>query len=85
LEEVGKAHHVECTAQKLRKTTKAKARKEAKKWRIAEKKKKKKQIEYLHQLQDKVLVENTTFLEGMEDSQVMGTKCKEVISGDKKG
>lgn len=84
MEEVAKAHHVECTAQKLRKTTEAKAIKKAKKWRIAEKKKKK-QIEYLHQLQDKVLVENTTFLEGMEDSQVMGTKCKKVILGDKEG
>jgi len=67
LEEVAKAHHVECTTQKLRKTTETKARKEAKKWRIAEKKKKK-WIEYLYQLQDKVLVENTTFLEGVEDS-----------------
>jgi len=40
-------------------------------------------MEYLYQLQDKVLVDNTTFLEGMEDFQVMGTKHKEIISGDK--
>ena len=41
-------------------------------------------MEYLQQLWNKVLVENITLLGGMEGSQVIGTKCKEVILGDKK-
>ena len=56
----------------------AKAKEEAKKWRIVEKKKKK--LEYIQQLQDKVIAEDTALLEGSE-----GSKCKKVISRDKKG
>ena len=42
-------------------------------------------MEYLQRLQDKVLEEEATLLEGAEGSQVMGFKCKEVATRDKKG
>ena len=42
-------------------------------------------MEYLQQLQDKVLEEEATLLEGTEGSQIMGSKHKEVTTGDKKG
>ena len=41
-------------------------------------------MEYLQQLQDKVLAEEATLLESTEGFQVAGSKHKEVISGDKK-
>ena len=41
MKKVAEAYHVKCATQKLRKTTEVKARKKAKKWRIAEEKKKK--------------------------------------------
>ena len=63
MEEAAEAFHVKCTAQKVRKVVEAKARKKAKKKRLVEEKKKKKQMEYLQQLWDKVLAENTTLLE----------------------
>jgi len=40
-------------------------------------------LEYLQQLQDKVLEEEAILLEGAEGSQVMGSKCKEVTTRDK--
>ena len=58
-------------------------REKAKKQRITEEKKKK-WMEYLQQLQDKILVKDTVLLEGMESSQVTGTKYKEVILRDEK-
>ena len=66
LEETAEAHHIEHVAQK--------AREEAKKWRIAEEKEKKKKLEYLQQLQNKVLAEDTTLLEDIEESQIAGSK-----------
>ena len=45
MQEVVEACHIECVAQKVRRKTEAKAKKEAKKWRIAKKKKKK--LEYI--------------------------------------
>jgi len=42
-------------------------------------------LEYIQQLQDKVIVENTTLLEGSEGSQVAGSKHKEVTSENEKG
>jgi len=75
-----KSCQAECTAQKARKEVKAKAREEAERRRVAEeKKKKKKMLEYLQQLQDKVLEEDTTLLEGTERSQITGPKCKEAF------
>jgi len=47
LEKTAEIHCVECTAQKARKVVEAKIREEAEKRRLAEKKKKKKQIKYL--------------------------------------
>jgi len=41
-------------------------------------------MEYLQRLQDKVLEEEATLLEGAEGSQIMGSKCKEVAAGDEK-
>jgi len=55
----------------------AKVRKEVEKRRIVEKKKKKKMLEYLQQLWDEVLVEDTAFLEGAE-----GSKHKEITLED---
>ena len=39
-------------------------------------------MEYLQQLQDKVLEEEAALLERAEGSQVMGSKCKEVTAKD---
>jgi len=60
------------------------AKEEAERQRIAEEKKKRKMLEYLQQLQDEVLEEEKVLLEGTEKSQVAGSKCKEITSGDKK-
>ena len=46
----------------------AKTRKEIKKQKVAKEKKKKKLIEYLQQLQDEILVEDITLLEGTGSS-----------------
>ena len=62
------------------KVAKTKAREKAKKWRLVEEEKKKKQLEYLKQLQDKVLAEDNALLGGTETSQVMGSKHKEVLN-----
>ena len=40
-------------------------------------------LEYLQQLWDKILEEEAALLEGVEGSQVIGSKCKEVTTGDK--
>ena len=42
-------------------------------------------MEHLQQLQNEVLEEEATLLEGAEESQVVGFKCKEVATGDKEG
>ena len=41
------------------------------------KKKKKKMLEYLQQLWNKVLVEDATLLEGTEGSQIIRSKCQD--------
>ena len=46
--------------------------------------KKKKWLEYLQQLQDKVLVKDAILLEGTERLQVVGSKCKKVTSRNEK-
>ena len=68
------AHYVEYVAQK--------ARKKAEKRRIVEKEKIKIKLEYLQQLQDEVLAENTILLEDTKRSQIMKSKHKEVTPGD---
>jgi len=84
LQETVEAYHVEHAAQKARREVEAKAKVEAKRQRLVEEEKKKKQLEYLQQLQNKVLAEGATLLEGTEEFQVMGSKYKEVTSGDEK-
>jgi len=71
-------------AQKARRE--AEAKEEAERQRVAEKEERKKRmVEYLQRLQDEVLEEEATLLEGAEGSQVMGSKCKEVATGDEEG
>ena len=43
-----------------------------------------KTVEYLQQLWDKVLEKKAALLERAEEFQVAGSKCKEVVTGDKK-
>ena len=76
LQEAVEACCAECVAQKARREAEAKAKKEAKKQRIVEKKKK---LEYIQQLWDKMLKEET------EESQIMGSKHKKVIARDEEG
>jgi len=76
------ACHIQCAAQKARRIAKTKKRKKAEKRRIIEKKKKKR-LEYIQQLQDKVLVEDATLLESTGSFQIVGTKYRENISGNK--
>ena len=53
---------------------------EAERRKVAEKKKKKRRmLEYLQQLQDNVLEEDTILLKGTEGFQIMGSKCKETL------
>jgi len=47
LEEVAKACHIKCAAQKVRKVVKAKTKEESKKRRLAEEENKRKKLEYL--------------------------------------
>ena len=68
--------------QKARKKAKAKTREEVKKKRIVEKEEKKKMLEYLQQLWDKVLAEDATLLEGTEEFYIAESKYKEVTLGD---
>ena len=42
-------------------------------------------VEYLQQLQDKVLEKEATLLKGAEGSQIVGSKCKEVTTKDEEG
>ena len=84
LEEAAKLHQAEYMAQKARREAEAKAKEEAKRQRVAEKEKRKKRtIEYLQWLQNEVLKKEATLLEGAEEFQVAGSKCKEVAAGDK--
>jgi len=70
-------------AQKARREAEAKAKEEAERQRVAEEEERKKRmVEYLQRLQDKVLEEEATLLEGAEGFQVTKSKCKEVATGD---
>jgi len=75
------ARHAECVAQKARREVEAKAKEEAERQRVAEEEERKKRMmEYLQRLRDKVLEEEATLLEGAEGSQVMGSKYTEVAA-----
>ena len=50
-----------------------------------EEERKRRMVEYLQWLRDKVLEEETALLERTEGSQVMGSKHKEVTTGDEEG
>ena len=69
LQEAAKACHAEHTAQKARREVEAKAKKEAERQRVVEEKERKKRtMEYLQWLWDKVLEKETTLLERAEES-----------------
>jgi len=83
LEEAAKLRRAERVAQKARREAKEKAREEAEKQRVVEEEaRKRRTMEYLQQLQDKVLEEEAALLEGAEGSQVAGSKHKEIAAGD---
>jgi len=52
---------------------------------VKEKERKRRMMEYLQQLRDEVLEEEATLLEGAEESQVTGSKHKEIAAGDEDG
>ena len=73
-----------CVAQKARREAEKKAYEEAERQKVAEEKeRKKKMVEYLQWLQDKVSEEEAALLERAEGSQVVGPKCKKVTARDK--
>ena len=64
----------------------AKTKEEAKRQRVAEEEERKRRtMEYLQRLWDKVLEEEAALLEGAEGSQIVGSKRKEVATGDEEG
>jgi len=76
---VAKLYWAEHAAQKARKKAETKVWKKAERRRVMKEEKKKKRIlEYLQQLLDKVLEENTILLKSTERSQIVGPKCKKV-------
>jgi len=76
----------ECAAQKARRKVEKKVQEEAKRQRVAEEEERKRRmVEYLQQLQDKVLEEEAALLEGAKESQVVGSKCKEIAARDEEG
>jgi len=83
LEEAAKLRRAERAAQKARREVEAKAKEEAERQRVAEEEERKKRTrEYLQQLWDEVLEEEAALLEGAEGSQAVGSKRKEVATGD---
>jgi len=73
----------EYAAQKARREVEAKAKEETKRQRVVEEEERKKRtIEYLQWLRDEVLEEEATLLEGTEESQVTGSKHKEITTRD---
>ena len=84
LEEAVKLCWAKYAAQKARMEAEEKIQKEAKRQRVVEEEERKKRtMECLQWLQDKVLEEEVALLEGAEGSQVAGSKCKEIATGDK--
>jgi len=86
LEEVVKLCWAEHMAQRAQRKVKEKAKEEVERQRVAEEEERKRRIvEYLQQLQDKVLEKEATLLKGAKGSQVVESKCKEITTRDKKG
>ena len=63
-----KISSIKQATQKVKKVTKVKTREKVKKWRLIEKKDKRKWLEYLKQLQNKVFAKNSILLESTEAS-----------------
>jgi len=83
LEEAMKLRRAECTAQKARSKAEEKAQEEAERQRVAEEEERKKRmVEYLQRLWNKVLEKEAALLEGAEGSQITESKYKEVATGD---
>ena len=83
LEEAVKLHQAERIAQKARREAEEKAHEEAERQRVAEEKERKRRmVEYLQRLRDKVLEKEVALLERAEGFQVTGSKCKEVATRD---
>ena len=86
LEEVAKLCRAECAAQKTKREAEKKAQKKAERQKVVEEEERKRRtMEYLQQLWDKILEEEVTLLEGAEGSQIMGSKHKKIAAGDEKG
>jgi len=84
MEEVTKLHQAERVAQKARRKVEEKTREKAERQRVAEKEERKRRtVEYLQWLRDKMLEEEAILLEEAEGSQVIGSKCKEIAAKDK--
>ena len=83
---MAKLHWVEYMAQKARREVEEKTWKKAKRQRVVEEKERKRRtMEYLQQLWDKVLEEEAALLEGAEGSQIAGSKHKDIAAKDKEG
>ena len=83
---MAKLHWAEHIAQKARKEVEAKAREEVERQRVVEEEEKRKRmLEYLQQLQDKVLEKEAALLEGTDRFQITESKYKEVTTGDEEG
>ena len=83
---MAKLHWAEHIAQKTRKEVEAKAREEVERQRVVEEEEKRKRmLEYLQQLQDKVLEKEAALLEGTDGFQITESKYKEVTTGDEEG
>jgi len=80
LEEVAEAYCVEYAVQKVRKVAKAKTREKAEKWRLVKEEEKKKWLEYLKQLWNKILAKNATLLGDTKTFQIIGSKRKKVTT-----
>ena len=82
LQEAAEARCAEHAAQKARREAEAKAKEEAERQRVAEEEERKKRtMEYLQRLRNEVLEEEAALLEGVDGSQVAGSKRKEVAAG----
>ena len=83
LQKAAEARRAECAAQKARREAEARAKEEAERQRVVEEEERKKRTrEYLQRLRDEVLEEEAALLEGAEGSQAVGSKHKEVATGD---
>jgi len=83
LEEVVRLRWAERVAQKARREAEEKVWEEAERQRVVEEEERKRRmVEYLQRLWDKVLEEEAALLERAEGSQVAGSKCKEVTARD---